>query len=137
MAPRDESGMAIMEALILGLVLIVPMLWLLSVLSSVHSAALATNSAVREAGVVVTRSFDGPEGLDLVVKDALRNHGLDPSGGRFDLQARDGFVRGASVEIAVTYQVPVFDPPFLSMDLGPTITVRSRHSARIDPYRSR
>ena len=129
--------MAVMEVLVLGMVLILPMMWLLSVLSSVHSAALATNSAVREVGALVARSLDGPEGVDHVVKDALRNHGLDPAGGMFDLEARDGFTRGATVKIDVSYKVPVFDPPFLSMNLGPVITVRSRHLARVDPYRSR
>ena len=126
-----------MEALVLGTVLILPMMWLLSVLSSVHSAALATNSAVREAGAVVARSIGGPRGLDAVMKDALRNHGLDPTGGDLRIHAPEGFARGATVGIGASYEVPVFDPPFLSMDFGPTVTVRSRHAARIDPYRSR
>ena len=129
--------MAVTEALILGMVLILPMMWLLSVLSAVHSAALATSSAVREAGVVISRSLDGRQGLNVVIAESLRNHGLDPSGGTVEVAAPRGFVRGAIVEIGVTYQVPVFDPPFLPMDIGPTLTVRSRHSARIDPYRSR
>ena len=137
MMHKDERGVAVIEALVLGVVLLLPMMWLLSVLSSVHSAALGTNSAVREAGMVIARSLGEPDGLDLVVKDALRNHGLDPEGGRFDVHVRSGFVRGAIVDVVLAYEVPVFDPPFLNVDLGPSVTVRSHHSARIDPYQSR
>lgn len=137
MSTSDERGLAVMEALILGIVLIFPMMWLLSVLSAVHSAALATNSAVREAGMVIAGSLGRPPDIEMVVKDALRNHGLDAEGGSLELDAPQGFGRGNEVGIALGYEVPIFDPPFLQRDLGPTVTVRARYIARIDPYRSR
>lgn len=134
---RDESGMAVIESVILGIVLIMPMIWLLSVLTSIHSAALATNSAVREAGAVVSRSLYEPRDLDVLAQETLRSHGLDPAAGDLEVSAPDGFTRGAAVHIAISYPVAVFDPPFLSARVGPAVTVRSRHIARIDPYRSR
>ena len=137
MRVRNESGTAVIESVILGIVLILPMIWLLSVLGSVHSAALATNSAVREAGAAVSGAIDDPGDLDALAQEALRNHGLDPAAAELKVRAPDGFTRGAAVHIAISYPVAVFDPPFLSARIGPAVTVRSRHIARIDPYRSR
>lgn len=134
---QNESGTAVIESVILGIVLILPTIWLLSVLGSVHSAALATNSAVREAGAVVSSALDAPRDLDALAEETLRNHGLDPAAGGLEVSAPDGFTRGAAVHIAISYRVAVFDPPFLGARIGPAVTVRSRHIARIDPYRSR
>ena len=134
---NDDSGTAVIESVILGMVLILPMVWLLSVLAGVHSAALATNSAVREAGAAISSSFGAPPDLHLLAREALTNHGLDPAASSLEVNAPHGFSRGAKVQIAMSYRVPVFDPPFLSADIGPRITIRSRHVARVDPYRSR
>lgn len=129
--------MAIIESVILGIVLILPMIWLLSVLGSVHSAALATNSAVREAGAAVSSALEEPRDIKALAKETLRNHGLEPAAGILEVSAPDGFTRGAAVHIAISYPVAVFDPPFLSADIGPVVTIRSLHIARVDPYRSR
>jgi hypothetical protein len=135
---RDETGLAIVESVVLGTVLLVPVIWLLTVLSSVHAAALGTNSAVREAGHLVSRTMgeaDRSE-VEAVVAQALRNHGVEDVG-RISLEASRGYARGSEVELSVSYDVPVFDAPFLKMSWGPSVTVVSRHTARIDPYRSR
>lgn len=134
-----EDGSAVMEAVVLGLGLLIPLLWLLTTLSSVHSAALATNSAVRETGVLVSRSIGGPEPAEVerTVAEALRNHGVDPDRSRIRMRTDSGFNRGARVEVIVAYDVALFEPPFLNASFGPSVTVRARHFARVDPFGSR
>ena len=135
---RGEEGLALVESVVLGTVLLVPLIWLLTVLSSVHAAALGTNSAVREAGHLVARTMGEADRSEVedVVQQALRNHGVDDPG-RIRLEASRGYARGSPVELSVSYDVPVFDAPFLDISWGPSVTVISRHTARIDPYRSR
>jgi hypothetical protein len=136
----NERGQALIESLLLGLLLIVPIVWGLMVLAEVHRAALATTSAAREAGFDAARSADlttADVSVDRAVGVALTNHGLDAGDSRIQWSAPDGLDRGARVEVHVTYPVGVFRFPFLGEVSGPSIWVRSTHVARVDPFASR
>ena len=128
------------ESLFLGLVFLVPVMWMLTVFGELHRAALATSSAAREAG------FEGARSIDVLTADrevaasvaaAVTDHGLDPE--RVDVQwtATEGWLRGGTLEIAVTYRVEVFQAPLLGAITEPSIPVTARHVAVIDRYRSR
>ena len=135
-----EDGHAIIEALFLGLVLLVPVIWLLTVLAEVHAAALATSSAVRESGFEAARATDpltADEGIALSTAEALSDHGLDPDKGEIEWSPPDGWGRGATLEVVVTYRVPVFQAPFLGSVSEPSLPVSARHVVAIDRYRSR
>lgn len=129
-----------MESILVGLVLLLPVLWLLMVLADVHRAALAANAAVREAGFDVARSSDPIEAdaaADRAVATAVVNHGLDVSRADARWNASPGLDRGAVVEIVATYRVAVLRAPFLGSVAGPSIEVTARHLTRIDPFRSK
>ena len=139
-AGKRDCGHALVEVVILGLVLLIPVIWMLSVFSELHAAALATTSAVREAGFEAARSSDAlsaEKGITYSVRTAIADHGLEP--GRADLAwtPTEGWRRGGAVEIVVSYRVPVFQAPLLGAISQPSVTVEARHVTSIDRYRSR
>lgn len=136
---RREDGQAVVEAVLLCAVLIVPLIALLSVLSDVHRAALATTAAARAAGFDAARSASAPDAasaVDAAVGRALLDHSLDPRDARVRWSG-GGLGRGVPVEVEVSYPVPVFGIPFTGAAAGPSVWVTARHVARVDPYRSR
>lgn len=132
----DERGMALVEAILLGLVLMVPLLWLLGFLDHVHRAALGATAAARSAGFEVAASAD-PEAahLEQVVALALKDQGLATEQAQIDVRMSDDGDRGALVQVEVRYAVPMLDIP--SVGRFPSLWVTARHDAVIDPYRSR
>lgn len=135
----NERGSAMVETLLLALLLLVPLTWVLGVLSEVHRAALATTAAAREAAFDAARATapsDAADRVDAAVASALVDHGLDPAGARAQWSG-GGLERGALVELRVSYEVPVLQAPFVGSIAGPSIPVTATHVARVDPYRSR
>jgi hypothetical protein len=139
-ALRGDTGHAMVEVLLLGLILLVPVIWMLSVFSELHAAALATTSAAREAGFEAARSGDAlsaEEGIMTAVRIAVADHGLEPGRADYAWSPAEGWRRGGPVEIIVTYDVPVFQAPLLGAVTQPSISVDARHLTSIDRYRSR
>lgn len=135
---RKERGFAVVEAILLSLVLIVPLVWLLGMLNQVHRAALGASAAAREAGFALARGTDpGEDGdrVDVTVAVALKDHQLDVGRARVDLSLSDGTSRGGLLRIEVRYPVPMLDLPVLKQ--LPSIWVTARHDAIVDRYRSR
>lgn len=136
----DERGHALMEALFIGLVLFVPIMWLLSVSSELHGAALGTSSAAREAGFEAARSSDAiaaTRGVASAVNVTIASHGLDPSQVDVKWSPVAGWRRGGLVEVVVSYRVHVFQLPLLGSVSEPEVVVAARHVTAIDKYRSR
>lgn len=134
---RAERGQALIEVVLLGLLLLVPLLWLLTTLSEVHRGALAASAAAREAGADAVRAAaegDVAGAVQAAVARAFADHRIDPGrarvrwGGRLD--------RGGVIEVVVSYPVEVLPLPLFG-DLGASVWVNARHVARVDPYRSR
>ena len=135
----DQRGQALIESLLLGMLLLVPLIWALGVLADLHRGALATAAAAREAGFqAATASSDTTaEGaIEAAVERALSDGGIDHRRARVSWAAVPRLERGAAVEVEVSYPVTVLQAPFLGRVAGPSIWVTSRHVARIDPYRS-
>ncbi len=135
-----ERGQAMMETILLGLLLIIPLIWALGVLAELHRGALGTTAAVREAGADAARSISLEEGrraIDAAVTAALVDQGLDPSLAEVTYSIDPGFRRGGVVEIQVGYPVSVVTAPLIGSTSGPSVWVRASHVTRIDPYRSR
>jgi hypothetical protein len=130
----------LVETILLGLLLLVPLIWVLTVLADIHRTALAATAAAREAGSEAarsTRSSSAHRAVDRAVAEAFANQGLDPENARVRITGAAGLARGSSIEIEIAYPVTVLQAPLLGRVAGPSIVVRARHTARIDPFRSR
>lgn len=75
--------------------------------------------------------------MSAAIAQAFSDHGLDPNDAVVDWSADSNLPRGEGVEVSVSYPVTVVQAPLLGRVAGPSIWVRARHIARIDPYRSR
>ncbi|MBA2313254.1 MAG: hypothetical protein H0V97_10725 [Actinobacteria bacterium] len=136
---KRDGGMAVIETILFGLLLLVPLMWALGLLADLHRSALASSSAAREAGFDAAASnglADAKRAVDEAVTRAFVDQGLDPSRARVDWNATSGLVRGGEVEVEVSYPVSVAQAPILGSLAGPSIWVNARHVARIDPFRS-
>lgn len=135
-----EDGQALVESVLLGVVLLLPIVWALMVLADVHRVALASTSAAREAGFDATRSGDmrtAEQSIDMAISLAFDNHGLDADEATVRWSAPEGLERGSTVEVNVAYPVQVLRIPFVRDAAGPSVWVRSSHVARVDPFASR
>lgn len=140
MRTRRESGHALIEVMLLGLVLMVPIAWLLSVFAELHAAALGTSAAAREAGFEAARASDAASAdlaLTRLVEQSVEDHGLDPRRVEVKWSPAPGWQRGGSIEVLITYEVPVFQAPLLGSVSEPAVSVTAAHVATIDRYRSR
>lgn len=128
-----------MEALLLGLVLIVPLIWVLTAAGSLHRSALASAAAVREAGLAASRAGTATEATAharSALSRALSERGLDPARARVQLSWRNSLGRAGAVEVRLETPVDVITIPFVGRPTGPVIWVRARHVAHVEPYRS-
>lgn len=135
-----QSGFALIETVLLGLLLLIPLVWALGVLAELHRAALASSAAAREAGIDAARSSQhvlAGRAVDDAVARAFADEGLDPKGAHVVWSAGAGLDRGGTVEVEVSYPVTVLQAPLLGRIAGPSIWVKAVHAVRIDPYRSR
>jgi len=134
-----ENGQALIETLLLGLFLMIPLLWGLGILADLHRVALATTSAAREAGFELARSASALQGgreADKAIARALVDHGLDPRDARVEW-SMNRLERGSPVEVVVSFPVPVVAAPFIGSVSGPSVWVHAKSVARVDLYRSR
>jgi Flp pilus assembly protein TadG len=137
---RHERGAALVETVLLGLILIVPLIWALGVLGELHRGALAATAAAREAGLDAARAPDlasADRSVAAAVATAFRHQGLDPSEARVRWTAGPNLPRGGTVEVEVKFPVTVLQAPLLGAVSGPSVWVEARHVARVDLYRSR
>jgi hypothetical protein len=136
---RAEAGQALIETIMLGLLMLVPLVWTLGVLAELHRGALAVTSAAREAGFDAAHSSAPPaaaRAVDDAVRHAIADQGLDPRRARATWSV-GAFTRGQAVEVRVAYPVAVLQAPVLGSVGGPVIWVRATHIARLDPFGSR
>lgn len=136
---RSERGQSLIETLLLGLFLMVPLLWGLGVLADLHRAALAATSAAREAGFEAARATDLQEArqaADRAIARAFLDHGMDSADVRVEWSLSN-LQRGQPVQIAISVPVNVVSAPFIGDVSGPSVWVHAKTVARIDPYRSR
>ncbi|MDQ3767551.1 MAG: hypothetical protein M3346_09425 [Actinomycetota bacterium] len=136
----DETGMALVETLLVAVVFIVPLMAALGVLSDLQRGALAASAAAREAGFEAARSDSATKAnlaVDAAVHVAFSDHGIDARSAEVRWTGAPGFVRGGVIEVEVAYPVEVLQLPFVGAVSEPRVWVNARHVARIDPYMSR
>lgn len=133
----DERGMALVEVILLGLVLIVPLVWLLGFLDHVHRAALGATAAARSAGFVAAAAPDPADAsqIEQAVAIALEDQELAVDRVELDVSVSNDGGRGDLVHVELRYPVPMLQVPRLG-DF-PALIVKARHEVVIDPYRSR
>ena len=113
---RGDEGSAVLEFVSLGVLLLVPVVYLVVCLGQVQAAAFAVEGASREAARVLARADDEQEAVqrvDAVVALALRDQGLaDPDDPRPDVEVVCSAdpCTAPETRVSVTVQVEVVLP---------------------------
>jgi len=77
---RDEDGTALVELTWLGILLLIPMLWIVMSVFEVQRGAFAVSAAARAAGrayALAPTDAEGSHRAQLVARQALADQGLD------------------------------------------------------------
>lgn len=122
----SDDGNATVEFVTVGLVLTIPLVYVLLTVFAVQRAAFAVSAAAREAGRAYVTARADAEGraqaaADLALADQL------PGAPRADLDVTGDLDPGRAVTVTVTYDVSV-------LGIG-TIPVTATHVATVDRYR--
>jgi N-acyl-D-aspartate/D-glutamate deacylase len=136
---RDEEGGALLEVIAIGLLLLIPLVWTLTVLSDLHRASLGAAAAVNAAATDAARAPSreaAARAVETGTAGALRDHGIDPR--TADVTFRSSrWSRGGEFLVRVAVPVSVARAPFLGSVAGPSLWMRATGARRIDPFRSR
>ena len=136
---RDETGSALVELTWLGLVLLVPLLWIVLSVFEVQSGAFAVNGAARAAGRAYALAPDDAVGrarAEAAARQALADQGVEePVEVRITCSPYDDCHSGTSV---ITVRVATrVDLPLLPDVLGggaPSFALDATHTVPIGQF---
>ncbi|MEO7148249.1 MAG: hypothetical protein ABIW81_00800 [Terrimesophilobacter sp.] len=124
-AARDaaESGSATLELITTGLILMVPLVYLVLTLATIQAGAFAVEGAARQAARVYVQSANEQEavgGAERAIRFALADAGLSEIEPTVDVRCAPNpnacLTRKGTVTIAVALTVPLpFVPPVLTV----------------------
>jgi Flp pilus assembly protein TadG len=138
-----DEGSALVEFLSAGVLLLVPLVYLVIVLGRVQAASLAADGAAREAARAVTTADttqDADARAALAVRLALGDQGFADSDGAMVIDCGAGgcLVPGNRVEARVAVRVILPGVPrFVDRAVPASITVRAVQVAVVDEFRTR
>lgn len=118
----DEEGSASLEFVTVGMILLVPLVYLVLVVAAVQAGALAAEGAARQAARVYVQASDprsAAAAAATAVQFALADHGLEPGSASVAVSCRprpgDCLARRGFVTVSVDLAVPLpLVPPVLS-----------------------
>jgi len=137
LAGRSERGSAMVEFHFLGIVLMMPLVYILVAVFSVQSATYGVTQAAREAGRVFVASGERPA-AERAAELALADHRVEPERAVLSIagEAQPCFIAGAESSVVVR---PGVDLPLLPAVFADTVNahlpVRAEHTAVVDKYR--
>lgn len=138
MSRRDESGTAVLEFVWLGLLLLVPLVYVLLTVFEAQAAAYGSDAASRSAGraFVLSPSQEQAYGrADAAARLALADHGIGAEQVSVTISCAPDPQRclspGSSVTVSVTVQQPL---PLVPSALGSNAPSVSMSSTHVEPY---
>jgi Flp pilus assembly protein TadG len=143
---RRDGGTAVVEFVLLGVVLLVPLLYLALALSAVQRGVLGVTQAAREAGraYVTGTATTAAARAEQAARLALRDQGLPTGGLRIRYGSADSGCATAGprpwplrpgADFAVCVSVPLRLPAVPGFLSGDRTVVTARHVVRADEYR--
>lgn len=131
----SEQGSSLIESLILGILILLPIAFMVVEFGEIQRAAIGVSAASREAGraFVTSRSNSEAESRARAAANSVMSiHRLDPS--RATVSIAGELKRGSEVRVEVTYRTPEVPLPLLGAI--PAMTLRSSHIETVDRHRS-
>jgi hypothetical protein len=136
----DETGSASLEFITAGLLLLLPVVYLVLTLAAVQAGAFAAEGAARQAARVYVQgstSAEADAAAARAIEFALADYGLDAADVTVAVSCtespcltRRGFV---TITVSTTVALPLV-PPFLSLDTPPSIPVTSTATQQVSRF---
>lgn len=138
---RGDRGSAVLEFVVVGVALLIPVAYLALAAAAVQSQVLAGSQAVREAGRAFSTAASVPEArarAATATRLAFADHGLEPPSGGVRVTCVGGpcLAPGTSVDVRLEWSVPLPWVPVVTQALAPAVPVSVQHLVPIDDYRA-
>ena len=129
----DDSGSAALEFIVTGLILLVPLVYLVIALGSIQEQALGAEAAARHTARAIGQADDAASAAaraESVLASVIDEYGMNPAATSFSLQCRPAATPcpapGATVIVVVSTRVALpFMPPILGLDQSSAIPVEA------------
>jgi len=137
---ESDDGSASLEFVVLGVLLMVPLAYLLITVFAVQSAAYGVSAASREAGRAYVQapagSDPGPRAFAAAMV-ALQDHGIElrPDQLTITCSADPCLTPGAAVSVQVDVTVGLPWVPELFGEVPASVAVNGQHTAIVDRFR--
>ena len=134
---RSDEGSASLEFLTVGLILLVPLVYLVLTVAAVQGGAFAVEGAARQAARVAVLQGDpaGVDGaVDRAVAVALADYGVDPATAEVYIEcAASGCLSaGARLSVSVRAEIALpFAPAVLDLDRIASVPVEARSTQTV------
>lgn len=138
---RHDRGSALLEFIVVGVGILVPIAYLALTAAGVQSGAFASTQAVREAGRAFVTSATPVEGLaraQVAARLAFDDHGIDLPSDALQVTCTGGpcLAPGSTVLVQVEWQAAL---PWLPGDLAGAaprvVPIRATHRVPVDDFR--
>jgi len=136
----DDSGSASLEFVTAGLVLLVPLVYLVLAVSAIQSAALATEGAARQAArvfVIADSEADARASASAAVEFAFADHGLDPALARVTVACdpQPCLTRRSLVTVSIDVDVPLpLAPAALGRSFALAVPIRASATQQVSRF---
>jgi Na+-transporting methylmalonyl-CoA/oxaloacetate decarboxylase gamma subunit len=139
-----DGGSATIEFVAVGILLLVPLVYVVISLSRIQAATFAADSSAREvarAFVTAAEEDDGRRRASIAVQLGLRDQGFgNPADGDLAIECETStacLTPGSQIRVLVTVRVILPGVPrFLGRALSTDVTVRARQAAVVDQFRA-
>ena len=139
---RDDSGSASLEFVTVGLLLLVPIVYLVLALSALESASFGVEGAARQATRVFVQSESegaAESAARTAIQVTLADYGLDAKNAKVAITCRpnpgDCLTRRGYVTVTITTTVPLpLMPPVLQLNLPAGIPVQSVATEQVSRF---
>ncbi|GAA3943615.1 TadE family protein [Microbacterium soli] len=134
----DESGTAALEFVTLGVLLLVPLVYLVLILGAVQEQTLGAEAAARHTARVIGQAPDAEaaaERGDAVLRSVVREYGMDADTVQVGIDCRPARTpcpaAGSTVIVTVSTRVSLpFLPPLFGLDRIAAIPVQAQAAQR-------
>ena len=138
----DERGSASLEFIVAGLLLLVPLVYLVLTVSAVQGASLAVEGAARQASRVFVQADSPAEASAAAaraVEVTLADYGLDAADATVAISCRPNpsacLTRRGFVTVTVRVSVPLpLAPPVLDVDVPAGVSVQSSSTEQVSRF---
>jgi hypothetical protein len=138
----SDDGSAALEFVTAGLILLLPLVYLVLVMSAIQAGALATEGAARQAARVFVQSpnrADAAAAASRAIDFALADFGIEASDATVTITCRpkpqECLTRRGYVTVSVAVRVPLpLMPPVLSVDAPLTVPLSATATQQVSRF---